>query len=122
MAVSSVNSGDESINGNNPRRILLQIEEAEYSFLLGLVTLFLATVFKLVKNHGAFFSYFALSMFVVGIFAVFIFSVLTIKIFFNFLTANGMCPFAWYRILLRILLANSNCPHYGKIALPPRGK
>jgi undecaprenyl-diphosphatase len=79
-------------------------DAAEYSFLLGLVTLFLATVFKLVKDHEVIFSCFTPSMFFVGIFAAFIFSVLTIKIFLNFLATNGMCPFAWYRILLGILI------------------
>jgi undecaprenyl-diphosphatase len=77
---------------------------AEYSFLLGLITLFLATVFKLAVDHEVIFNCFTPSMFFVGIFAAFISSVLTIKIFLKFLITNGMRPFAWYRILLGILI------------------
>ncbi|MDR2720830.1 MAG: undecaprenyl-diphosphate phosphatase [Puniceicoccales bacterium] len=79
-------------------------DAAEYSFLLGLATLFLATVFKLIKDHEAIFDCFTLPTFFTGIFTAFIFSILTIKIFLSFLATNGMRPFAWYRILLGILI------------------
>ncbi|MDR0595483.1 MAG: undecaprenyl-diphosphate phosphatase [Puniceicoccales bacterium] len=79
-------------------------DAAEYSFLLGVVTLSLATIFKLIKDSEVIFNYFTPMMFFVGIFVAFIFSILSIKIFLNFLGTNGMRPFAWYRILLGFLI------------------
>jgi undecaprenyl-diphosphatase len=79
-------------------------DAAEYSFLLGLVTLSMATVFKLIKDREVIFNCFTPAMFFTGTFVAFIFSILTIRIFLKFLTTNGMRPFAWYRIFLGLLI------------------
>jgi undecaprenyl-diphosphatase len=79
-------------------------EAMEYSFLLGIVTLSLATLFKIVKDHRVIFHDFTPQFFAIGILAAFVFSILTIRVFFNFLSTRGMGIFAWYRILLGLVI------------------
>ncbi|MDR3273868.1 MAG: undecaprenyl-diphosphate phosphatase [Puniceicoccales bacterium] len=79
-------------------------DAAEYSFLLGLILLSSATMFKLIKDHEVIFHYFSAPMFFIGILVAFIFSVLSIRIFLNYLSSKGMRIFAWYRILLGLLI------------------
>ncbi len=77
---------------------------AEYSFLLGFITLSAATFFKLFKDHEVLFKYFSMGIFLEGIVIAFIFSVLTMRLFISYLNAHGLKLFAWYRILLGLLV------------------
>lgn len=77
---------------------------AEYSFLLGFVTLSAATVFKFLKNHEIIFQYFDTFTFLEGILVAFLFSILSIKLFISYLSTHGLRLFVWYRVLLGILI------------------
>lgn len=73
---------------------------AEYSFLLGFLTLSAATIFKLFTNHTVLFSYFDTETFIQGILVAFVCSLLTMRIFLSYLNKHGLKLFAWYRIVL----------------------
>lgn len=75
---------------------------AEYSFLLGFVTLSAATAFKLYTDHDILAKYFDAWTFFGGIFVAFIFSALTIRLFISYLNKHGLALFAWYRVVLGI--------------------
>lgn len=75
---------------------------AEYSFLLGFVTLSAATIFKILADREILFRYFSIQTFTVGILIAFIFSILTVRWFVAYLSARGLWIFAWYRLILGI--------------------
>ncbi|MDR1891162.1 MAG: undecaprenyl-diphosphate phosphatase [Puniceicoccales bacterium] len=83
---------------------LRRSEAAEYSFLLGFVTLSAATTYELVKDFNVIFSYFSVKTFLLGIIVACISSMVAIKFLISFISRNGMVIFAWYRIVLAILV------------------
>ncbi|MDR1401480.1 MAG: undecaprenyl-diphosphate phosphatase [Puniceicoccales bacterium] len=77
---------------------------AEYSFLLGVLTLTAAAGYKFTKDFNVIFAYFGIKLFCLGIFAAFIASIVAIKIFVTFIARHGMLFFAPYRIILAIII------------------
>ncbi|MDR1528731.1 MAG: undecaprenyl-diphosphate phosphatase [Puniceicoccales bacterium] len=86
---------------------LRRSEAAEYSFLLGFVTLSAATVYEFVKNFHIISLYFSAKTFLLGISIACLSSMVAIKFLISFIARNGMIIFAWYRIILAILVFRS---------------
>ncbi|MDR2628482.1 MAG: undecaprenyl-diphosphate phosphatase [Puniceicoccales bacterium] len=83
---------------------LRRLEAAEYSFLLGFVTLSAATLYEFVKYFDVIFLYFSAKTFLLGISVACLSSMVAIKFLISFIARNGMMIFAWYRIILAILV------------------
>lgn len=83
---------------------LKRTDAAEYSFLLGLVTLSAATVYKLIFNFSDLFAVINVSQFFIGIIVAFVFSVIAIRFLIRFLSKNGMSLFAYYRVVLAVII------------------
>ena len=75
-------------------------QSAEYSFLLGAITLAAACVYKLAKDFDTIFCCFSTSTFLVGISIAFIASIIAIRLMIPFISRHGLLPFAIYRIVL----------------------
>ncbi len=75
---------------------------AEFSFLLAVPTMFVATGYDIFKNYH----HFQIENWVTlgtGFFTAFIFAVISIKFFLNFLKKYTFIPFGIYRIILGVL-------------------
>ncbi|MDR2603005.1 MAG: undecaprenyl-diphosphate phosphatase [Puniceicoccales bacterium] len=83
---------------------LRRSEAAEYSFLLGFVTLSAATMYEFVKNFDVIFLHFSPKRFLLGISIACLSSMVAIKFLISFIVRNGIIIFAWYRIILAILV------------------
>ncbi|MDR2776924.1 MAG: undecaprenyl-diphosphate phosphatase [Puniceicoccales bacterium] len=83
---------------------LRRSEAAEYSFLLGFVTLSAATIYEFVKFFDIIFLYFSVKTFLLGISIACLSSMVAIKFLISFIARNGMMIFAWYRIILAIFV------------------
>lgn len=85
--------------GLNPRR------SAEFSFLLGLVTLSAATVFKSYKSGGAMIEVFGWSHVLFGCAIAAVTAALAVKFLVGWLSRHGMIVFAYYRLAFAAVLA-----------------
>ncbi|MDR1414007.1 MAG: undecaprenyl-diphosphate phosphatase [Puniceicoccales bacterium] len=77
---------------------------AEYSFLLGVLTLAAAAGYKFIKDFDAIFTCFGINLFCLGILVAFLTSLIAIKIFITFIGRHGILLFAFYRIILAIII------------------
>lgn len=84
--------------GLNPAR------SAEFSFLLGLITLSAAAGYKTVSSGPELFLAIEIGPLLLGIFVAFISAALAIKWLVAYLTRHGLSIFAWYRFALAALV------------------
>lgn len=77
---------------------------AEFSFLVGLPILYGAAALKLAKNPQALAGE-ALLPFVVGALVAFVSALAVVAPFVRFLRTHGFAPFAWYRIVVGLVVA-----------------
>lgn len=78
---------------------------AEYSFLLAIPTLGMATLFDAVSGSGELFFQVGLPAVLTGFFSAAVVAALAVQGFLSYLTQNGLAPFGWYRIGLAVALA-----------------
>jgi undecaprenyl-diphosphatase len=78
---------------------------AEFSFLLGLITLTAATGYKSLDGGAAMLTEFGLGPIIIGMVASTISAAIAIKWFIAFLTRRGLAPFGWYRLCIATLFA-----------------
>ena len=88
------------------------VAAAEFSFLLALPTLGAATLYDLLKSHGALGALGPGSV-VVGVVVAAVVAGIAIKSFIQWLTKHGLTPFGWYRIALGLVLLIVLWPHRG---------
>ncbi|MGC6506305.1 MAG: undecaprenyl-diphosphate phosphatase [Coraliomargaritaceae bacterium] len=77
---------------------------AEFSFLLGLITLGAASGYTLLKDGSEMLQALAVGPVLVGCLVAFISAALAVKWLVGYLNRHGLEIFAWYRILLAILI------------------
>ncbi|MEO0508297.1 MAG: undecaprenyl-diphosphate phosphatase [Verrucomicrobiota bacterium] len=75
---------------------------AEFSFLLGLITLTAASAYKLVSDGEQMVTALDFGPVIVGCLVAFVSAMLAVKWLVSFLSKHGLAPFAWYRIALAI--------------------
>ncbi len=80
-------------------------DAAEFSFLLGLITLSAATCYEGLKEGKHMLEHIGIEAVAIGFVASTISAALAIKWFVGFLTRHGMAPFGWYRLAIAVLLA-----------------
>jgi undecaprenyl-diphosphatase len=85
--------------GLDPRR------SAEFSFLLGLVTLTAATAYKSYQSGGAMIQVYGWPHVLLGCVVAAITAALAVRFLVNWLSRHGMAAFAWYRLAFAGLLA-----------------
>jgi undecaprenyl-diphosphatase len=85
--------------GLDPRRA------AEFSFLLGFVTLSAATLFKSYKSGAAMIQVFGWPHVIVGCIVATVVAAVCVRFLVRWLTRHGLGIFAWYRIAVAIALA-----------------
>lgn len=79
-------------------------QSAEFSFLLGLVTLSAATAYKTLQSGAAMVQVFGTVDIVIGCIVAAITAALAVRFLVNYLTRHGLLAFAIYRILLAAIL------------------
>lgn len=85
--------------GLDPRR------SAEFSFLLGFITLTAATVFKSYKSGGAMIQVFGWSHVLLGCVVATVTAALAVRFLVRWLSRHGLAAFAYYRVAFALLLA-----------------
>ncbi len=85
--------------GLDPRR------SAEFSFILGFVTLTAATLFKSYKSGAAMIQVFGWSHVLLGCVVATLTAVVCVRFLVRWLTRHGLGIFGWYRIAIAIVLA-----------------
>ena len=75
---------------------------AEFSFLLAVPTMFMATFYDIYKNHSQF-NISDWSNLTVGFITAFIFAIFAIKLLLKFISTHNFIPFGVYRIILGIV-------------------
>jgi len=84
--------------GLNPRR------SAEFSFLLGLITLTAATLYKSYRSGAAMLAVFGWPHIVLGCIVAALTAALAVRFLVNYLTRHGLVAFAIYRFILAAVL------------------
>jgi undecaprenyl-diphosphatase len=77
---------------------------AGFSFLLGFVTLSMATLYKGYKSGDLILQIFGWENVLLGIVVAGITASISVRFFIRLLLKEGLAPFAWYRIALGIFL------------------
>ena len=77
---------------------------AEFSFLLGLITLSAASGYKIVSDGSHMIAALEIRPVLLGCTVAFISAALAVKWLVAYLSAHGLALFAWYRIVLAILI------------------
>jgi undecaprenyl-diphosphatase len=85
--------------GLDPRRA------AEFSFILGFVTLSAATLYKSLKSGAAMIQVFGWSHVLLGCVVATVVAVICVRFLVRWLTRHGLGIFAWYRIAVAVALA-----------------
>ncbi len=86
--------------------LLLKLDRktaTEFSFFLSIPTIFAASIFDFYKNYNSFDSS-KMSLILIGFVTAFLSSLVVIKWFINFVSNHSFKVFAYYRILLGLLL------------------
>ncbi|MEM8867136.1 MAG: undecaprenyl-diphosphate phosphatase [Verrucomicrobiota bacterium] len=77
---------------------------AEFSFLLGLITLTAASGYKFVSDGGKMLEALSIGPVLIGCIVAFVSAALAVKWLVSYLSKHGLALFAWYRIVLAILV------------------
>lgn len=77
---------------------------AEFSFLLGFITLSAASGYKLVFDGSSMLAAFSIGPVIVGCLVAFISAAVAVKWLVAYLSNHGLAVFAWYRIALAVLV------------------
>ena len=77
---------------------------AEFSFLLGLITLSAASAYKVLTDGAMLIKTMDIQPMFVGVLIAFISAIYAIRFLVNCLTRYGLAPFAWYRIALSLMI------------------
>ena len=85
--------------GLDPRR------SAEFSFLLGFVTLTAASLYKGYRSGGAMIQVFGWSNVILGAGVAALTAAICVRFLVHWLTRHGLTAFAWYRLVLAGALA-----------------
>ena len=85
--------------GLDPRR------SAEFSFLLGFITLTAASVYKGYKSGGAMIQVFGWSNVILGAVVAAVTAAICVRFLVHWLTRHGLGIFAWYRLIVAAALA-----------------
>jgi len=92
---------------------------AEFSFLLGLLTLTAATAYTMLRDGMEILARFGAGPVMIGLTASTISAAAAVRWFVEFLNDRGLAPFAWYRVFLAVALAAAllsgqlEVPHLG---------
>ncbi len=78
---------------------------ATFSFLLGLITLSAAAVYKFLQDGEAMLSTLSVDSLLLGLAVAFVSSIVAVKWLVGFLTKHGLVPFAYYRFALAVVLS-----------------
>ena len=79
-------------------------DSAKFSFLLGLITLSAASVYKIYTDGNAMLEALSPSPLLLGLVVAFFSSIIAVRWLVEFLTKYGLIPFAVYRIILAVIL------------------
>ena len=83
---------------------LTMMQAVNFSFLLGLLTTGVATVYKFLKSGNEMLSVLDVTSASIGILSAFVFGLATVYFFIKFLKGNGLMIFGIYRVVLAFIL------------------
>lgn len=79
----------------------------EFSFFLAIPTMLAATVYDLYKNWS-FLSFDDFALIATGFISAFVTALFVVRTLINFVSHHGFAPFAYYRVVLGLLIAMAN--------------